>query len=106
MAHGGIPIAAAATPLPGRGGSVPGRAQLVYVDGHHIWAHDRGEERAAFEVFIDYVIAALAEDPRIHVYHYAPYEPSALKRLMGRHGTRSAISFPKRTLSEIPRSSG
>ena len=24
----------------------------------------------------------------MHVYHYAPYEPTALKRLMGRYGTR------------------
>ena len=24
----------------------------------------------------------------MHVYHYASYEPTALKRLMGRHGTR------------------
>jgi predicted RecB family nuclease len=52
------------------------------------WARDRSEEREAFEGFIDLVIAALAEDPQIHVYHYAPYEPTALKRLMGRHGTR------------------
>ena len=26
--------------------------------------------------------------PDLHIYHYAPYEPSALKRLMGRYGTR------------------
>ncbi len=50
------------------------------------WARDRHEEKLAFEQFVDFVIAALAEDPLIHVYHYAPYEPSALKRLMGRHG--------------------
>src|ERR1051325_4738398 len=30
----------------------------------------------------------LAADPTMHVYHYAPYEPTALKRLMGRYGTR------------------
>jgi predicted RecB family nuclease len=52
------------------------------------WAHDRREEKVAFEAFVDFVLAALAEDPALHVYHYAPYEPSALKRLMGRHGTR------------------
>src|SRR5262245_15883770 len=28
-------------------------------------------------------------DPGIHVYHYAPYEPTAMKRLMGRYGTRA-----------------
>src|SRR5437016_7097800 len=26
----------------------------------------------------------------MHVFHYASYEPSAMKRLMGRHGTREA----------------
>ena len=26
--------------------------------------------------------------PDLHVYHYAPYEPSAMKRLMGSHHTR------------------
>ena len=33
-------------------------------------------------------MARLAADPTMHVYHYAPYEPTALKRLMGRYGTR------------------
>ena len=26
----------------------------------------------------------------MHVYHYAPYEPAAFRRLMGRHATREA----------------
>ena len=30
----------------------------------------------------------LARYPDLHVYHYAPYEITALKRLMGRYGTR------------------
>ena len=30
----------------------------------------------------------LASDPHLHVYHYAPYEPTAVKRLAGRYGTR------------------
>lgn len=54
------------------------------------WAHDRREEKRAFETFVDFVIAVLAEDPSIHVYHYAAYESTALKRLMGRHRTREA----------------
>lgn len=45
-------------------------------------------ERRAFEAFIDFVMARLDEDPALHVYHYAPYEPTALKRLTGRYGTR------------------
>jgi predicted RecB family nuclease len=47
-------------------------------------------ERGAFEQFIDFVMGRLDADPAMHVYHYAPYEPTALKRLMGRYGTREA----------------
>ena len=36
------------------------------------------------------VMAALDRDPLIHVYHYAPYEPSAFKRLMGRYASSEA----------------
>jgi predicted RecB family nuclease len=52
------------------------------------WALTRAEERQAFERFIDFVIARWKEYPDLHVYHYAPYEPGALKRLMGRYVTR------------------
>jgi predicted RecB family nuclease len=52
------------------------------------WALDRESEKAIFEIFIDTLMAALVRDPKLHVYHYAPYEPSALKRLMGRHASR------------------
>src|SRR5688572_12281322 len=31
-----------------------------------------------------------AAHPDMHVYHYAPYEPSAMKRLMGRYASRAA----------------
>ena len=37
---------------------------------------------------MDFFIERLAADPNLHIYHYAPYEPTALKRLMGRYGTR------------------
>lgn len=52
------------------------------------WAHDREGERAAFKGFIDWAFARWKADPAMHIYHYAPYETTALKRLMGRHGTR------------------
>jgi predicted RecB family nuclease len=52
------------------------------------WAFDDAAEAGAFEAVMDTVRAALDRDPGVHVYHFAPYEPSALKRLMGRHGTR------------------
>src|SRR4029079_667546 len=71
---------------------------LLETDGtfHAIWSRDHsGEfsldgERAAFEQLIDFLMDRLAADPSMHIYHYAPYEPTALKRLMGRYGTREA----------------
>lgn len=53
------------------------------------WALDRSSEKAIFERFIDFVTARRAEFPDLHVYHYAPYEPGAIKRLMGRYATRA-----------------
>src|SRR5271166_3219773 len=52
------------------------------------WAFSRADEKAAFERFIDFVTARLAQFPDLHIYHFAPYEPAALKRLMGRYATR------------------
>jgi uncharacterized protein len=54
------------------------------------WAHDRAQERTAFEAFIDFVVERMARYPDLHVYHYNHYEPTALKRLMTSHGTREA----------------
>ncbi|MBB3971858.1 TM0106 family RecB-like putative nuclease [Hansschlegelia beijingensis] len=52
------------------------------------WALSRDAERQAFEGFIDFVLERLETYPDLHVYHFAPYEPAALKRLMGRYATR------------------
>ena len=52
------------------------------------WAFSRAEERAAFERFIDFVMNRQSLHPDLHIYHFAPYEPAALKRLMGRYATR------------------
>lgn len=52
------------------------------------WAFTRDQEKKAFERFVDFVMARWARHPGLHIYHYAPYEPSALKRLMGRYATR------------------
>lgn len=59
--------------------------QLQFIDW---WAHDAAEEKKAFEGFIDWVYAKWKQDPSLHIYHYASYEVSALRRLMGRYGTR------------------
>ena len=71
---------------------------LIEPDGeptfHAFWAVDdlgqvtRESEKRAFEQAIDLMVDRLARDPEIHIYHYAPYEPAAAGRLMGRHATR------------------
>ncbi len=52
------------------------------------WAHNDVMERRAFEGFMDWIWERWQRDSSMHVYHYAPYETTALKRLMGRYGTR------------------
>jgi predicted RecB family nuclease len=52
------------------------------------WAFSREHEKLAFGRFIDFVTNRLEQWQALHVYHYAPYEPAALKRLMGRYATR------------------
>jgi uncharacterized protein len=47
----------------------------------HYWAHDRDAERAAFEAVVDWFTAHVAEHPNAHIYHYASYEVSVLRRL-------------------------
>lgn len=54
------------------------------------WAHSRSEEKKAFEAFMDFVTSWLQQYPKAHIYHYAPYEQTALKKLMSLHGTREA----------------
>jgi len=52
------------------------------------WAFDREAEKAIFERFVDFVTERRKKYPSLHIYHYAPYEPGALKRLMGRYASR------------------
>jgi predicted RecB family nuclease len=54
------------------------------------WAHDRADERRAFEALVDLVHARLERHPDLHVYHFSGSEPSTLKRLMAEHSTREA----------------
>jgi uncharacterized protein len=62
------------------------------VDGapryHAFWGHDPDAEKHAFEEVVDFLIGRLDRNPDLHVYHYAPYEPNALKRLSSVHATR------------------
>jgi predicted RecB family nuclease len=52
------------------------------------WAHSFEREQVLTEQLVDDLMARLKADPGMHVYHYAAYEQTALKRLTGRHGTR------------------
>lgn len=65
--------------------SKDGNGALTY---QHTWAFSRADEKRAFEAFVDFVMEQWARFPDLHIYHYAPYEPAALKRLMGRYATR------------------
>jgi len=51
------------------------------------WAHSREEERNAFECFVRWAYDRWRTDPAMHIYHYAAYEVTALRRLMGRYAT-------------------
>lgn len=53
-----------------------------------LWAFTRTEERTAFEAFVDAVLERWQRWPDLHIYHYTPYDPSALKRMMSRYATR------------------
>ena len=54
------------------------------------WAVDAGRRRSASSKKSSTKSPRLWKaNPGLHVYHYAPYEPTAFKRLMGRHATRA-----------------
>jgi predicted RecB family nuclease len=52
------------------------------------WAHGRKSEKLAFEQFIDWVYDRWLKYPGMHIYHYAPYEVTAVRRLSTFHDTR------------------
>lgn len=52
------------------------------------WGLDRAQEGVAFEQCVDFIAARRKAFPGAHVYHYASYEETALKRLAGSHATR------------------
>ena len=61
------------------------------------WAFDPGAagerfsvgEQLVFEAFVDFVMERWEQHPDMRIYHFAPYEPSAVKRLTGHFATRS-----------------
>lgn len=65
-------------PLPG---DPPGAAPVF----RPFWAHSRAGERQAFLDFLSYVEERRSRYPDMHVYHYAPYEKTALRNLSLTH---------------------
>ena len=51
-----------------------------------LWAHDHAAEASALEALIDHFRAQRNLHPMAHIYHYAPYEITALKRLTTKYG--------------------
>ena len=58
-----------------------------------VYHHFRGKREIflaladAYEQLVDHLMQAWEQDPGMHVYHYAPYEVTALKRLVVAHQT-------------------
>src|SRR5690606_14880595 len=50
-----------------------------------IWASNRNEERKSFEQFLKFILDRWKRYPKMYIYHFAPYEPTAIKRLARVH---------------------
>ncbi|MFC0196471.1 TM0106 family RecB-like putative nuclease [Microbacterium arthrosphaerae] len=55
-----------------------------------LWAHSFADEKRALETFLDIVNLRRQQHPGMHIYHYAPYEPTHLLAMAARHGVREA----------------
>jgi predicted RecB family nuclease len=51
------------------------------------WSLEPSGEKQAFEEFVGEMLDRCSKYPDFHIYHYAPYEQTAIKKLAGRHGT-------------------
>ncbi|GAA4070443.1 TM0106 family RecB-like putative nuclease [Microbacterium laevaniformans] len=56
-----------------------------------LWAHSFAEEKRALEDFLDVVALRRRTHPGMHIYHYAPYEPTHLLAMAARYGVREAV---------------
>ena len=65
---------------------------VTYFDEHgarqykDFWAHNQEEEKESFKAFVKWVYDRWQDEPGMHIYHYASYEISACRKLMGRYG--------------------
>ena len=77
------------------GASAAERRDFVTVDGggagrsfRAFWAHDREAEGCSFTRLMDFITAHLTRHPQAHLYHYAPYEKTAMRRMASMHALR------------------
>ncbi len=54
------------------------------------WAHDHTQEEQALRELFDFFEEHLSRNPAARIYHYAPYEITALRRLTSRYGVGEA----------------
>lgn len=52
------------------------------------WGNNQAQEKTAFEAFIDWAYQRWLQDPKMHIYHYASYEVTAMRKLSTRYETR------------------
>ena len=57
--------------------------QRQFID---FWAHNEEQEKQCFIEFIQWAYDRWQRDPRMHIYHYASYEITACRKLMGKYG--------------------
>lgn len=65
----------------------------LWFDGQFLafWAHDHRAEAQALSDLLAFFRARLEEHPNARIYHYAPYEITALKRLTTKYGIGEAF---------------
>ena len=56
--------------------------RLVY---KKIWASTRSEEKIAFQSLMEFISIRRKQFPKLYIYHFAPYETSAIKRMSRVH---------------------
>lgn len=65
----------------------------VWTDGkfHSFWAHNHEAEARALSKLLELFRNQISQYPMARIYHYAPYEVTALRRLAGKYGIGEAF---------------
>lgn len=56
--------------------------ELVY---KKVWASNRSEEKVAFQSLMEFISLRRKKFPKLYIYHFAPYETTAIKRMSRVH---------------------